>query len=209
MKIHITKQGETIEEVAGQYSVSQQDLIGINPHINLTSNLVSGLKLKIPDVIRAKSSQANEHIEKFYPNLENAQSLNEHAVPIGMKPFPEAQGEATAVSGQHHAHTPEHTTPWSHLNEQVHALNKEAPPHHPWNPGSHHFSSLHPHHRLIVPPMPYYPPPYPYYGYPPYGYGYGVPIPIPGFGPGFGGGWHGGHGGWHGGGFHGGGGHHR
>jgi LysM repeat protein len=187
MKIHITKQGETIEEVASKYSVSNQDLIGINPHLNLTSDLVPGLKLKIPDI--ARTDKKNDHIEKFYPNLEYDQKLKEQTVPIGLKPFPNAHPEATATSTHH---TPEYTTPWSHLNEHAVPLNTQSQPYHPWNPGHHAFSSYD--MRIFIPPLPYYPS-YPYpYAYPPYGLGFPLPFPGFGFGHGFHGGGHfGGH----------------
>ena len=206
MKIHITKQGETVENVANKYAVSNQDLIGINPHINLTSDLVPGLKLKIPDI--ARTEKPTDHIEKFYPNLEHEKKLKEQAVPIGLKPLPHMHPEATAAAAHHHPHahhTPEYTTPWSHLDEHTVPLNPEShqQSHYPWNPSHHTF---HPYDtRAFIPPIGYYPPypPYPY-PYPSYGYGF---LPIPGFGPGYGFG-HGWHGGGHFGGFHGGG-HHR
>lgn len=202
MKIHITKQGETIEEVAGKYAVSHQDLIGINPHINLASDLVPGLKLKIPDV--ARTERTNDHIEKFYPHLDQGQPLNEQAVPIGLKSFPTAQPESTAASAHHttdpKAHpTPEHPTPWNHLKAHPAPFSQEHPFHtsHPAMPP---YDT-----RALIPPLPPYYPPYPYpYTYPPYGYGY--PLPIPAFGIGHG--WHGSGHGWHGGG-HAGGAHHR
>jgi len=233
MKIHITKQGESIDTIANTYSVSRQDLTGINPHVNLASDLVPGLKLKIPDASRAEK---NEHIEKFYPNLNHEKHLKEHAVPIGAKPLKEEHShvhdhhtpaEAThpthpphphaEVSHHphlpHHAHhheathpAPHHEAPWSHLGEHTTHLNPEMMHHYPWNHPFPPFSA--PDTRALIPPVPFYPPyPYPPYGYPPYGYGY--PLPIPGFGPGygFGHGWHG-HGGGHFGGGHGGG-HHR
>jgi len=210
MKIHITKQGESLDSVANTYAVSKQDLTGINPHINLASELVPGLKLKIPDASR---TEKDTHIEKFYPNLDHNQYMKEQAVPIGLKPF-EGTTHTTGNPEHHtashpHPETP-HQAPWAHLGEHTTHLTHETTPHHyPWNG---QFSTFAPHDtRAIFPPVPYYPPyspyPYPPYGYPGYGYGGVVPLPfpVPGFG-GYGHGWHGGgHGGWHG---HGGG-HHR
>jgi len=229
MKVHITKQGESIDTIANKYTVSKQDLTGINPHVNLSSDLVPGLKLKIPDASR---TEKNEHIEKFYPNLDHEKFLKEQAVPIGLKPF-----ESPPVHGQHghthghthhpphqHTHTeaiyPEHPThstsrpdapwghetPWGHLGEHTTHLNlnPETPQHYPWNHPSPPFSTSDA--RAIFPPIPYYPPYYPYgygygYGYP-YSYPYSYGLPFFGFGPGYG---YGGYGFGHG--FHGGGGH--
>ena len=236
MKIHITKQGETVETVAGKYAVSTQDLIGINPHINMTSDLVPGLKLKIPDV--ARTDKTNDNIEKYYPNLE--QHSKEQAVPIGLKPFPTATAhpETTAhhvhpeakatthhthpekAATAHHAH-PESTSTTAH----PHPIQGHTPEHTtPWShlkeqtaplntePETHYPWSSHPvlyphDSRAFIPPIPYYP--YPAYPYP-YAYPYGYGLPFGGFGHG----WHGGHGhgghGGHGHGGHGGhGGHHR
>ena len=209
MKIHITKQGESIDTIANTYAVSRQDLTGINPHVNPSSDLVPGLKLKIPDASR---TEKNEHIEKFYPNFNQEKPLKEQAVPIGLKPIEKEHEKPTPVAATHHTHhthqkhsthpthpphptphheTPHHETPWGHLGEHTTHLNPEVTHHYPWNhpypPFSHHDA------RAFFPPVPYYPP-YPYpYGYPPYSYG--VPLPIPGFvgpGYGFGHGWHGG-----------------
>ena len=220
MKMHITKQGESIETITNRYAVSKQDLTGINPHVNLSSDLVPGLKLKIPDTHR---TEKNEHIENFYPNLEAEQHLKEQAVPIGLKPF-----ESTHALGNDKIRPNQHTheeisqpipstpsTPWGHLDEHTTHLNPETNQQFPWNQ---QFPSFSPHDtRLLIPPVPYYPPysPYPYqYPYLGYGYGYGLPIPVFGFGggyvPGYGHGWHGGFGHGFGGGWHGGGGgHHR
>jgi len=228
MKIHITKQGESLETIANTYSVSRQDLTGINPHVNLASELVPGLKLKIPDASRVEK---DHHIEKFYPNLDHQhhQYMKEQAVPIGLKPFDEPH---THTLAQHPptAHPPhpqhpdgaipmtnQHQPPWGHLAEHTTHLTPESVGHyHPWN---HPFPPFAPQQdaRAIIPPLPYYPPyppaPYPPYGYPPYGYGIPVPIPVPGFASGYGfghgHGWHGGGHGWHGGGYGHGGGHHR
>jgi len=222
MKIHITKQGESIDTIANTYAVSKQDLTGINPHVNLASDLVPGLKLKIPDASRAEK---NEHIEKFYPNLDHEKHLKEQAVPIGLKPLNEdhAHGHHTSAEVTHPTHPPHslhqaphhettqeiphHESPWGHLGEHTTHLNPESMHHYPWNQPYPSFSA--PDARAFIPPVPYYPP-YPYpYGYPPYG-GYGLPLPIPGFGPGYGfGHGHGWHGGGHYGGGHHGGGHHR
>lgn len=192
MKIHITKQGESTETIASTYAVSRQDLIGINPHINLSSELVPGLKLKIPEASRAQKAP---HIEKFYPNLDSNSYSKEQAVPIGMKPL------------ESHTHdippAPTVEAPWSHLSENSTYLSAESMHQYPWNQSYPHFAPQDA--RAILPPIPYYPPyPYPPYTYPGYGYGGVVPlpVPIPGFGPGYAGGWHGGwhggHGGWHG-----------
>ena len=209
MKIHITKQGESIEDITNTYAVSRQDLTGINPHINLASDLVPGLKLKIPDASR---TEKDKHIEKYYPNLNNDKHIKEQAVPIGLKPLDETHAHAhnTPPEVTHPTHPPHgmphHEAPWSHLPEHTTHLNPnpEIMQHYPWNQPYPSFST--PDTRAFIPPIPYYPPypPYPPYGYPPYGYG--VPLPIPGFGPGygFGHGWHG-----HGGGHFGGGHHHR
>ena len=218
MKIHITKQGESIDTIANTYSVSRQDLTGINPHINPSSDLVPGLKLKIPDASRAEK---NEHIEKFYPNFNQEKPLKEQAVPIGLKPLekehPHEKPTPAAATHQTHQthsthpthpphptphHEASHPPPWSHLGEHTTHLNPEVTHHYPWNqpypPFSTHDS------RAFFPPVPYYPP-YPYpYGYPPYGVPLPLPLPLPGFvGPGYGFGH-----GWHGGGHHGGGHHH-
>lgn len=217
MKIHITKQGESIDTIANTYAVSRQDLTGINPHINLASDLVPGLKLKIPD---ANRTEKNEHIEKFFPNLEHEKHLEEKAIPIGLKPF-----ESSHLSGHHHSTMPNHhtppeathpthpphptshsSTPWSHLGEHTTPFNPEVTQHYPWNQPFPPFSTADTRAILPPPPLPYYPP----YGYPypyAYPYGYGLPLPIPGFGPGYGFGHGFGHG-FHGGG-HFGGGHHR
>jgi len=222
MKIHITKQGESIDTIANNYAVSRQDLTGINPHVNLSSDLVPGLKLKIPS---ANRTGKNESIEQFFPNLDK-----EEAVPIGLKPFPTEGEPLKEVPIQKHEiptaqpiieavpFGPEQVSPWAHLpNNQTNLTNTGG--YQSWNQPFQGFAPQHQPQdsRAIIPPMPYYPPypyPNPYYGYPPYGgYGYGVPLPLPvpvpgfgyggGFGPGFG---HGGFGGgFHGGGFHGGG----
>ena len=215
MKIHITKQGESVDTIANTYSVSKQDLTGINPHVNLTSDLVPGLKLKIPDASR---TEKNEHIENFFPNLDHEKHLKETAVPIGLKPFETSHTPGhhsstipshhhTAPEVTHHTHPTQHSsTPWSHLGEHTTPLNPELSQHHPWNQPFPPFSTTDT--RAFLPPLPYYPP----YGYPypyAYPYGYGLPLPVPSFGPGygFGHGWHGGGG--HFGGGHFGGGHHR
>ena len=218
MKIHITKQGESIDTIANKYTVSKQDLTGINPHVNLSSDLVPGLKLKIPDVSR---TEKNEHIEKFYPNFDHEKFLKEQAVPVGLKQVENNPRPEYHTHGQHmnaEMPYPEHPThpmsnpspPWGHLGEDTTHLNlnPEMPQHHPWNQPYPPFST--PDTRAIFPPMPYYPPYAPYgYGYPysyPYGYGYGYGLPFFGFGPGYGFG-HGWHGGGHFGGGHFGGGH--
>jgi|GEM_PF-1920308 len=237
MKIHITKQGESLETIANSYAVSRQDLTGINPHVNLASELVPGLKLKIPDASRVEK---DHHIEKFYPNLDHHhnQYMKEQAVPIGLKPFDEQHtlAQHPPVTHPQHPHpegvalpehhVPEHHgTPWGHLGSQTTHLTHESMPHYPWNYPPAPLPFIPPqdaHARALIAPLPpygAYPPfpvaPYPPYGYPPYGYGVPLPIPVPGFAPGYGfGGGHGWHGpghGWHGGGGHGwhGGGHHR
>jgi len=211
MKIHITKQGESLDTIANTYAVSKQDLTGINPHINLASELVPGLKLKIPDT--SSRTEKDHHIEKFYPNLDHPY-MKEQAVPIGLKPFntettPPSEHPNSHPTPHPHFETP-YQTPWAHLGEQTTPLTLENTPPSPWNG---HYPTFAQHDtRAILPPVAYYPPyppyPYPPYAYPPsYGYGgvFPLPIPVPGFGGGYGHGWHGGHGGWHG---HGGG-HHR
>ena len=217
MKIHITKQGESIDTIASDYAVSRQDLTGINPHVNMATDLVPGLKLKIPQTNRMEK---NESIEQFFPNLNQ-----EEVKPIGMKPFetegapvkePHITNHESHLEPGHIEAVPygtEQISPWSHLADHHTHLSTNQGAQHPWNP---QFNGFTPGQgqdmRAIIPPMPYYPPypyPNPYYGYPPYGYGVPLPIPVPGFGyggfgPGFGGGF--GHGGgFHGGGFHGGG----
>jgi len=95
MKIHITKQGETVEKIATLYGVSKQDLTGINPHINHSSELVPGLKLKIPD---SATVPKNESISKFFPSLsEEAKKLKDKAVPIGLKQMPVAHAKDVSV----------------------------------------------------------------------------------------------------------------
>ena len=204
MKIHITKQGESLDDIANNYSVSRQDLAGINPHVNLTTELVPGLKLKIPV---ANRTVKNEHIEQFFPNLEH-----DEAVPIGLKPFtpqPEMKNEMPVTAVEKHLeqphipganYEPEPVSPWSHLASQPTNLSNPSG-YHAWNSPYSGFAAQ-PDTRAIIPPMPYYPPypyPSPYYGYPPYGYGMPLPVPIPVPGFGYGGGFG------HGGGFHGGG----
>ena len=217
MKIHITKQGESIETITSKYAVSKQDLTGINPHVNLSSELVAGLKLKIPDTNRLAP---NPHIENFYPNLEFEQNLKEQSVPIGLKPL-----EATPVSELPAQELPNqqptgnsaksipNPPPWAHLGDNFTHLNPHPEQQFPWNPS---FLSNSATDTRLAMTSPYFLP-YPPYPYPAYGYGlpygFGVPFPIFGFGPGYGNpyGWYGGgfHGGnFHGGGFHGGG-HHR
>lgn len=214
MKIHITKQGESLETIAGHYGVSKQDLTGINPHINLASDLVPGLKLKLPDSHREKAS---EQIEKFYPGLDGA-TLHESAIPIPLKQeevppvhpvFGNHSPQPEPLSHGHHVpHTYETAHPWHHLHEHMTPLSHDphGAVHHPWqqHPSFSPYDS-----RALIPAPIYYPSygsapyPYPPYSYPGYGYGYGtplpipLPIPVPGFG--YPGGYHG-----HGGGFHGG-----
>ena len=125
MKIHITKQGETLDHIAQKYAVSSQDLTGINAHVNATSELIPGLKLKIPMVDRTKQN-ASEGIEQFYPNLEQEKQTKEQAVPIGIAPFPEPNPHIAkpdtipqqhqTMGGQPH---PEHTKPWSHFHDTL------------------------------------------------------------------------------------------
>ena len=198
MKIHITKQGETLDEITKKYNLSQQDLMGINPHIDFNASLVSGLKLKIPET---REVGPTSNMENFYPRLDHEQQLKEQAVPIGLKPFPEvnASHETPEMNPQHPAS--DHPI-YGHLNESSTYLNT-APPHlsPPWNP---YFPSVG-NQDMRLPYPPYYPPypPYPYpYPYPYPAYGYGLPLPFPGFGFGHGfghggHGWHGGHGGHH------------
>lgn len=190
MKIHITKQGETLDEITKKYNQSKQDVMGINPHIDFNAGLVSGLKLKIPETSEIRQTS---NMENFYPRLNQNGRPKEEAIPIGLKPLPSV--EAPPTDGSTNSHHPI----YGHLKEGQTSLNA-VPPHPPWNP---YFpGSPAPDMRLLFPP--FYPPysayPYPYpYPYPAYGF----PLPIPGFGygSGFGHGWHGGH--------HGHGGHHR
>ena len=195
MKIHITKQGETLDEITKKYNLSKQDLMGINPHIDFNASLVSGLKLKIPEKDRSEQSP---NVENFYPRLDHEQQLKEQAVPIGLKPFPQV-----AAGGIHSEAHPGQTTTgnsiYGHLNESSIPLGTTTPhPNPPWNP----YFPTSQSQDMRLPYPPYYPPypPYPYpYPYPYPAYGYGLPLPLPGFGygHGFGHGWHGGHGGHH------------
>ena len=182
MKIHITKQGESIDTITSKYAVSKQDLTGINPHVNLSSNLVPGLKLKIPDTTRA---EINGHVENFYPNLDHEQPLREQSIPIDLKPFETThapktndQISPTTSTNEDVARPTQDTssTPWGHLGDHTTYLNPETKQHHPWNPSFSSASSYDT--RAFLPPMPF---PYPY-AYPDYDYR----RPMPGFGPWFG-----------------------
>ena len=226
MKIHITKQGDTLGTVASKHGVSQQDLLGVNTHINPTSDLIPGLKLKIPEAtVRKEDASSMGHISQFYPNLEpsaaGAPPMQEGAAatPIGLKPFAdqEAKEPVVAAHGAHAPHMAQSVTPmadgagsmtfphytggasenWSSLNPQPAGAATAWPPH-----GAGFAPPTPPADMRLIPPIyPPYPPygyPYPYAGY---GYGYPLPLPFPGYGfGGFGHGFGGFHGGFHGGG---------
>lgn len=207
MKIHITKQGESLEILSNHYAVSKQDLIGINPHVNLASDLVPGLKLKIPDTNRADKL---ESFENFYPKMDASEIDKEKAVPIGLKPYdttPEVN-QPGLNNEMHFNYNAPHEYPWGQLNENMSSINTDAPTYHPW---ANTAQFAHHDARAFMPPVALYPPypptPYPYspLSYPGYGYGaplpLPIPIPVPSFGYhghnwggyGYHGGFHGGH----------------
>ncbi|HAX72683.1 MAG TPA: LysM domain-containing protein [Firmicutes bacterium] len=70
MKIHIVQREDTFQSIANKYGVSLQDLIGMNTHINHLSGLVPGLKVKVPQVPRKDEPTVDQHIQKYYPNLD-------------------------------------------------------------------------------------------------------------------------------------------
>jgi len=193
MKIHITKKGESIDSIAKHYSVSRQDLSGINPHVSLGSDLVPGLKLKIPESNRVGKSTTTS-IENYYPSLDSHRPVKEEAVPIGLKPFENQHDHVVAVNGSYHdqhqnpgyhgfnhhqhqepapvpvphthgevPHQMDSNTPWAHLNNSSTHLSQPAP-HHPWNNPHAQFAPPNTeHNRAFYPMSPYYP------SYPPYG----------------------------------------
>ncbi len=70
MKIHIVQRDDTFESIAERYSVSVQDLIGMNTHINHLAPLVPGLKVKVPSPARKEAPNVAQHIQKYYPNID-------------------------------------------------------------------------------------------------------------------------------------------
>lgn len=70
MKIHIVQRDDTFESIADKYSVSVQDLVGMNTHINHLTPLVSGLKVKVPSPARKEAPNVAQHIQKYYPNID-------------------------------------------------------------------------------------------------------------------------------------------
>ena len=70
MKIHIVQRNDTFETIATRYGISVQDLIGTNTHINYTSGLVPGLKVKIPMPPRQEEPMVDQHIQKYYPSID-------------------------------------------------------------------------------------------------------------------------------------------
>jgi len=211
MKIHITKQGDTLEMLASKYSVSHQDLLGLNSHINPASTLTPGLKLKIPQSRNFDTTGA-EHIQKYYPNIDTTgakiEHPNLHSTPIGAETAQNGIGNSAEnfhvfghqtenISTHQHSHV---QAKESHINEkESQASEKGQAPHpHPWyDPWQVHayYEQLDSQRKFFPGFVPgFFPPPFfPFY-----------PVPWFGFGwprPGFGGGWHGG--------WHGGGGHHR
>lgn len=70
MKIHIVQRDDTFETIADKYSVSVQDLVGMNTHINHLAPLVSGLKVKVPSPARKEAPNVAQHIQKYYPNID-------------------------------------------------------------------------------------------------------------------------------------------
>ena len=70
MKIHIVQRDDTFESIADKYSVSVQDLVGMNTHINHLAPLVSGLKVKVPSPARKEAPNVAQHIQKYYPNID-------------------------------------------------------------------------------------------------------------------------------------------
>lgn len=115
MKIHIVQREDTFQSIANKYGVSLQDLIGMNTHINHLSGLVPGLKVKVPQVPRKDEPTVDQHIQKYYPNLDAEPTVthgsttgvvvkpapavvptptkapvatNEEVIPIPLKPMP-------------------------------------------------------------------------------------------------------------------------
>ena len=70
MKIHIVQRDDTFESIAERYSVSVQDLILMNTHINHLAPLVPGLKVKVPSPARKEAPNVAQHIQKYYPNID-------------------------------------------------------------------------------------------------------------------------------------------
>lgn len=70
MKIHIVQRDDTFKTIAEKYSVSVQDLIGMNTHINHLAPLVPGLKVKVPSPARKEAPNVAQHIQKYYPNID-------------------------------------------------------------------------------------------------------------------------------------------
>ena len=203
MKIHITKQGDSLEIIANKYSVSKQDLIGINSHINPSSSLIPGLKLKIPENAIRKDLPNQDHIQKYYPNIDTfgipiTNQQIPSAIPIGLKPFPNsimdnkeessslkenktsniAQSQSLKEENKSNDKINAHnTTPptWNNWNEfsTNESFNQQGTQT-PWQPYQHFFQNFSPQHQdARFFPGLVIPPIFPY---PYYGYGWAYPM---------------------------------
>ncbi|MGL4373385.1 MAG: LysM peptidoglycan-binding domain-containing protein, partial [Turicibacter sp.] len=91
MKIHIVQRNDSFQTIANKYGVSVQDLIGMNTHINHLTGLVPGLKVKVPSQQRKEEPTVDQHIQKYYPNLEPAAVQPQVEAKPEQKPQPSVQ----------------------------------------------------------------------------------------------------------------------
>ncbi len=83
MRIHIIRNGEVLNDILQNYSISKDDLVSNNKHITDFDSLVAGMKLKIP-FLNQETMQILESSEPFIkdynPSLEKFLKDNEKEV---------------------------------------------------------------------------------------------------------------------------------
>lgn len=73
MKIHLLKHGESIEELAQKYEMTEDELLSVNPNITRTKDLPVGTKVKIPTGGAARGYSVRLNVNSEVPVSEEAE----------------------------------------------------------------------------------------------------------------------------------------
>jgi len=74
MKFHIVQVNEKVQDISRKYSVSLEEIVKLNRHINHIDNVVPGMKIRLPILSDEVSDELKDNfldIEKYYPKIDD------------------------------------------------------------------------------------------------------------------------------------------
>ena len=90
MDYHIVLPGEKLEDIAGLYNLSKEEIKSANPQFRSWENLAPGVKLKlpaIPEYIETELELVEPFIEDYYPTIDvdeikQKHQMEEEVIPV-------------------------------------------------------------------------------------------------------------------------------